>query len=61
MTVLFLGESGTGKTMLAEYVHKHSPRRNGPFFVLNCAAIAKDLLESELFGYAPYAFTYAYP
>lgn len=61
MTVLFLGESGTGKTMLAEYVHKHSPRRNGPFFVLNCAAIAKDLLESELFGYAPYAFTNANP
>lgn len=59
MTVLFLGESGSGKTMLAEYVHKHSPRRNGPFIVLNCAAIAKDLLESELFGYAPYAFTNA--
>lgn len=61
MTVLFLGESGTGKTMLAEYVHKHSPRRDGPFFVLNCAAISKDLLESELFGYAPYAFTNASP
>lgn len=59
MTVLLLGESGTGKTMLAEYIHQHSSRRNGPFIVLNCAAIAPDLLESELFGYAPYAFTNA--
>lgn len=59
MTILFQGESGTGKTMLAEYVHTQSPRKKGPFIVLNCAAIAKELLESELFGYAPYAFTNA--
>ena len=61
LPILFLGESGSGKTMLAEYVHRHSARRNGPFLVVNCAAIAKDLLESELFGYAPYAFTNASP
>ncbi|BDF66314.1 hypothetical protein CE91St43_02860 [Oscillospiraceae bacterium] len=59
LPILFLGESGSGKTMLAEYVHRHSRRRSGPFLVLNCAAIARDLLESELFGYAPYAFTNA--
>lgn len=61
LPVLFLGESGSGKTMLAEYVHCHSARRDGPFLVVNCAAIAKELLESELFGYAPYAFTNASP
>ena len=61
MPMLLLGESGSGKTMLAEYVHRLSNRRNGPFLVVNCAAIAKDLLESELFGYAPYAFTNASP
>ena len=59
LPMLFLGESGSGKTMLAEYVHRLSNRRNGPFLVVNCAAIAKELLESELFGYAPYAFTNA--
>lgn len=59
LPMLLLGESGSGKTMLAEYVHRHSLRRTGPFLVLNCAAIAKELLESELFGYAPYAFTNA--
>ena len=61
LPILILGESGTGKTMLAEYIHKHSARRDGPFLVVNCAAIAHDLLESELFGYAPYAFTNASP
>lgn len=59
LTVLFLGESGTGKTMLAEYIHRNSRRGSGPLVVINCAAIAKELLESELFGYAPYAFTNA--
>ena len=59
ITVLFLGESGTGKTMLAEYIHRNSRRGGGPLIVINCAAIAKELLESELFGYAPYAFTNA--
>lgn len=61
LPMLLLGESGSGKTMLAEYVHRLSNRRSGPFLVVNCAAIAKDLLESELFGYAPYAFTNASP
>lgn len=59
LPMLLLGESGSGKTMLAEYIHRLSNRRKGPFLVVNCAAIAKDLLESELFGYAPYAFTNA--
>lgn len=61
LPMLLLGESGSGKTMLAEYIHRLSHRRNGPFLVVNCAAIAKELLESELFGYAPYAFTNASP
>lgn len=61
LPILLLGESGSGNTMLAEYIHRLSGRRNGPFLVVNCAAIAKELLESELFGYAPYAFTNASP
>ncbi|MBM6722221.1 sigma-54 interaction domain-containing protein [Pseudoflavonifractor phocaeensis] len=61
LPILLLGESGSGKTMMAEYIHRLSSRRNGPFLVVNCAAIAKELLESELFGYAPYAFTNASP
>lgn len=60
-TVLIEGESGTGKSMLAQFIHHNSPRRAGPFLTLNCAAIAEGLLESELFGYAPYAFTGASP
>lgn len=56
-TILIQGESGTGKSVLASYLHKMSQRRNGSFLALNCAAIQEELLESELFGYAQGAFT----
>ena len=55
--VLLLGESGTGKSSLARYIHKNSLRSNKPFITLNCATISAELIESELFGYAPGAFT----
>lgn len=57
VTIVLTGESGTGKTFLAGEIHRNSRRADGPFINVNCAAIAYNLIESELFGYEEGAFT----
>ena len=61
LPVLLQGESGTGKSMLAKFIHDSGNRRSGKYLAVNCATIPGTLLESELFGYKPHAFTGANP
>ena len=56
-TILLTGESGCGKDYLASYIHNNSDRAGSPYFSINCAAIAPELAESELFGHEKGAFT----
>ena len=60
LAVLITGATGTGKELAAHALHVESPRKEGPFVSINCAAIPKELFESELFGYAPGAFSGAH-
>lgn len=55
--VLLLGETGTGKSLAASFIHENSPRKDKPFIAINCAAIAESLIDSELFGYEKGSFT----
>jgi PAS domain S-box-containing protein len=59
--VLLQGETGVGKTLVAQYIHNAGPRAKEPFLALNCGALPENLIEAELFGYAPGAFTGAGP
>ena len=59
VNVLIFGETGTGKELIAKYIHKNSERRNKPFIPINCAELSPTLFESELFGYKKGAFTNA--
>jgi PAS domain S-box-containing protein len=60
-TVLLTGKTGTGKNMIARHIHENSTRKDAPFIMVNCSAIPVNLLESELFGYAPYTFSGSNP
>ena len=55
--IMIMGETGTGKELLAQAIHNDSPRGQGPFIPVNCASIPETLIESELFGYEDGAFT----
>jgi len=59
--VLLTGKTGTGKNVVAKYIHDNSERKDAPFVMINCAAIPANLIESELFGYAPYTFSGSNP
>lgn len=61
LSVLLIGETGTGKELIADYVHRNSTRRSGPFVAVNCGAISKELFESKFFGYERGGFTGADP
>ncbi|NYE56666.1 sigma 54-interacting transcriptional regulator [Carboxydothermus ferrireducens] len=56
LSVLLQEESGTGKEVIARYIHQLSDRKNGPFIAINCAALLPNLIENELFGYVEGAF-----
>jgi DNA-binding NtrC family response regulator len=59
-TILIEGETGSGKELIAEEIHNHSPRRNGPFVVFDCGAVPRELIESALFGHVKGSFTGAH-